>query len=452
MEQPSPATIPARDIYTVSRLNREAKLLLEGGFPPLWIEGEISNLSRPASGHVYFSLKDAQAQVRCAFFRQHQRLLRLTLKDGLHILARARVSLYEGRGNYQIIIEYLEEAGEGALRLAFDVLKQRLSQEGLFDIAHKKSLPRLPRRLGIITSPSGAVLHDMLTTLRRRFPAIPVLVYPVPVQGAGAAEKIATAIKLAGDQRDCDALILARGGGSLEDLWVFNEEAVARAIHACPIPIVSGIGHETDFTIADMTADARAPTPTAAAEMLSPDQQEWLAQFERLETRLFTSMHGLLRGRNQHVDWLAARLVHPRHRIVLMQQSLKTLGQRLFLAQTTGLRHARAELLAAMALLLQHTPRSRLHALQQENEHLHARLVSGMKRGMELGHARLRERMQTLHALSPLATLERGYAIVQRADTSAIVTDATRIRTGERVQARLSRGRLECVVEKTRED
>ena len=452
MEQPSPATIPARDIYTVSRLNREAKLLLEGGFPPLWIEGEISNLSRPASGHVYFSLKDAQAQVRCAFFRQHQRLLRLTLKDGLHILARARVSLYEGRGNYQIIIEYLEEAGEGALRLAFDVLKQRLSQEGLFDIAHKKSLPRLPRRLGIITSPSGAVLHDILTTLRRRFPAIPVLVYPVPVQGAGAAEKIATAIKLAGDQRDCDALILARGGGSLEDLWVFNEEAVARAIHACPIPIVSGIGHETDFTIADMTADARAPTPTAAAEMLSPDQQEWLAQFERLETRLFTSMHGLLRGRNQHVDWLAARLVHPRHRIVLMQQSLKTLGQRLFLAQTTGLRHARAELLAAMALLLQHTPRSRLHALQQENEHLHARLVSGMKRGMELGHARLRERMQTLHALSPLATLERGYAIVQRADTSAIVTDATRIRTGERVQARLSRGRLECVVEKTRED
>ncbi|MDH3310273.1 MAG: exodeoxyribonuclease VII large subunit [Gammaproteobacteria bacterium] len=452
MEQPSPATIPARDIYTVSRLNREAKLLLEGGFPPLWIEGEISNLSRPASGHVYFSLKDAQAQVRCAFFRQHQRLLRLTLKDGLHILARARVSLYEGRGDYQIIIEYLEEAGEGALRLAFDVLKQRLSQEGLFDIAHKKSLPRLPRRLGIITSPSGAVLHDILTTLRRRFPAIPVLVYPVPVQGAGAAEKIATAIKLAGDQRDCDALILARGGGSLEDLWVFNEEAVARAIHACPIPIVSGIGHETDFTIADMTADARAPTPTAAAEMLSPDQQEWLAQFERLETRLFTSMHGLLRGRNQHVDWLVARLVHPRHRIVLMQQSLKTLGQRLFLAQTTGLRHARAELLAAMALLLQHTPRSRLHALQQENEHLHARLVSGMKRGMELGHARLRERMQTLHALSPLATLERGYAIVQRADTSAIVTDATRIRTGERVQARLSRGRLECVVEKTRED
>jgi exodeoxyribonuclease VII large subunit len=452
MEQPSPVAIPARDIYTVSRLNREAKILLEGGFPPLWIEGEISNLSRPASGHVYFSLKDAQAQVRCAFFRQHQRQLRLTLKDGLHILARARVSLYEGRGDYQIIIEYLEEAGEGALRLAFDALKQRLSQEGLFDIAHKKSLPRLPRWLGVITSPSGAVLHDILTTLRRRFPAIPVLVYPVPVQGAGAAEKIAATIKLAGEQRDCDALILARGGGSLEDLWAFNEETVARAIHACPIPIVSGIGHETDFTIADMAADARAPTPTAAAEMLSPDQQEWLTQFERLETRLLASILGLLRNQNQHIDWLAARLVHPRHRILLLQQGLKSLAQRVYLAQAAVLRHAHAQWQATMAQLLQNTPKPRLQTLQRDNKHLHSRLVTGMERQLELAHSRLRERMQTLHALSPLATLERGYAIVRRPDTGAIVTDAGRIRAGERVQARLARGHLDCVVEKTRED
>ena len=304
MEQPAPAATPFRDVYTVSRLNREAKAVLETGFPPIWIEGEISNLSRPASGHVYFSLKDAQAQVRCAFFRQHQRLLGIALKDGLHVLARARVSLYEGRGDYQLIIEYLEEAGEGALRRAFDALKQRLLQEGLFDVAHKKPLPRLPRRLGIITSPSGAVLHDILTTLRRRFPGIAVLVFPVPVQGEGAAEKIAKAIRLAGERGDCDALILARGGGSLEDLWAFNEEIVARAIYACPIPVVSGVGHETDFTIADMVADARAPTPTAAAEMLSPDQQEWLAQFARFEARLATGMQGRLRSRQQHLDWL----------------------------------------------------------------------------------------------------------------------------------------------------
>ncbi len=452
MEQPSPVAVPPRDIYTVSRLNREAKVLLEGGFPPLWIEGEISNLSRPASGHVYFSLKDAQAQVRCAFFRQHQRLLRLTLKDGLHILARARVSLYEGRGDYQIIIEYLEEAGAGALRRAFDALKQRLSQEGLFDIARKKPLPRLPRRLGIVTSPSGAVLHDILTTLRRRFPAIPVLVYPVPVQGAGAAEKIAAAIRLAGEQLDCDALILARGGGSLEDLWAFNEEAVARAICACPVPVVCGVGHETDFTIADMAADARAPTPTAAAEMLSPDQQEWLAQFGRLEARLASSLLGHLRGRNQHIDWLAARLVHPRNRIALLQQRLKALAQRLYLARTASLRQAHSELAAMLARMHRHSPLPRLQALTLTQRHWQARLVNAMKRRRETAESRLRQLMQTLHALSPLATLDRGYAIVQRPDSGAVVTDAGKVRPGERVRARLARGRLDCLVERSHGD
>jgi exodeoxyribonuclease VII large subunit len=452
MEQPAPAATPFRDVYTVSRLNREAKAVLEGGFPPLWIEGEISNLSRPASGHVYFSLKDAQAQVRCAFFRQHQRRLGLALRDGLHVLARARVSLYEGRGDYQLIVEYLEEAGEGAWRRAFDALKQRLSQEGLFDVAHKKPLPKLPRRLGIITSPSGAVLHDILTTLRRRFPGIAVLVFPVPVQGEGAAEKIAGAIRLAGERGDCDALILARGGGSLEDLWAFNEEIVARAIYVCPIPVISGIGHETDFTIADMVADARAPTPTAAAEMLSPDRQEWLAQFARLEARLITSMRSHLRNRQQHLDWLGARLVHPRNRITLLQQNLKSLAQRLYLAQTASQRQARSELQALTARLHQHSPRPQLQALALTQHHWQARLVTAMKHRLELADSRLRQLMQSLHTLSPLATLERGYAIVQRPDTGAVVTDAGKVRPGERVRARLARGRLDCLVEKSRGD
>jgi exodeoxyribonuclease VII large subunit len=452
MEQPAPAATPFRDVYTVSRLNREAKAVLEGGFPPLWIEGEISNLSRPASGHVYFSLKDAQAQVRCAFFRQHQRRLGLALRDGLHVLARARVSLYEGRGDYQLIVEYLEEAGEGALRRAFDALKQRLSQEGLFDVAHKKPLPKLPRRLGIITSPSGAVMHDILTTLRRRFPGIAVLVFPVPVQGEGAAEKIAGAIRLAGERGDCDALILARGGGSLEDLWAFNEEIVARAIYVCPIPVISGIGHETDFTIADMVADARAPTPTAAAEMLSPDRQEWLAQFARLEARLITSMRSHLRNRQQHLDWLGARLVHPRNRITLLQQNLKSLAQRLYLAQTASQRQARSELQALTARLHQHSPRPQLQALALTQHHWQARLVTAMKHRLELADSRLRQLMQSLHTLSPLATLERGYAIVQRPDTGAVVTDAGKVRPGERVRARLARGRLDCLVEKSRGD
>ena len=452
MEQRSPATTPLRDIYTVSRLNREAKVLLEGSFPPIWIEGEISNLSRPASGHVYFSLKDAQAQVRCAFFRQHQRLLGIALKDGLHVLARARVSLYEGRGDYQIIIEYLEEAGEGALRRAFDALKRRLLQEGLFDVAHKKPLPRLPRRLGIITSPSGAVLHDILTTLRRRFPGIAVLVYPVPVQGEGAGEKIADAIRIAGKRGDCDALILARGGGSLEDLWAFNEETVARAIYACPIPIVCGVGHETDFTIADMVADARAPTPTAAAEMLSPDRQEWLAQFARFEARLFTGVQGQLRSHQQHLDWLGARLVHPRNRIALLQQNLSALAQRLYLAEKTILRQARSEMQTIIARLHYQSPQPRLQALTLNHRHLYARLATGMKRRLELANSRMHQLMQNLHTLSPLATLERGYAIVQHSDSSAIVTDARKIKSGERVQARLAHGQLDCLVEKTHED
>ncbi len=452
MEQPSPAATSFRDIYTVARLNREAKTILEGSFPPLWIEGEISNLSRPASGHVYFSLKDAQAQVRCAFFRQYQRLLGIALKDGLHVLLRARVSLYEGRGDYQIIVEYLEEAGAGALRRAFDALKERLAREGLFDAAHKQPLPRLPNRIGIITSPSGAVLHDIVTTLRRRFPAIAVLVYPVPVQGEGAAEKIAAALRLAGARRDCDALILARGGGSLEDLWPFNEEIVARAIHACPLPIVSGVGHETDFTIADMAADARAPTPTAAAEMLSPDQQEWLAQFARIEARLIAVMRDRLRNRSQHLDWLGARLVHPRNRIALLQQRLTALARGLHLAQIAHLRRAHSEWQAATARLLRQTPLPRLRALALDNRHLYARLVTAMNRSRERAEARLRQVMQTMHALSPLATLERGYAIVQRPDTGVVIADAASVKAGDRVQARLARGSLDCIVEKTREN
>lgn len=452
MEQLPLAATPLRDIYTVSRLNREAKQLLESSFPPVWIEGEISNVSRPASGHVYFSLKDAQAQVRCCFFRQHHRLLGIALKDGLHVLARARVSLYEGRGDYQIIIEYLEEAGEGALRRAFDTLKLRLAQEGLFDVAHKKALPRLPSRLGIITSPSGAVLHDILTTLRRRFPAIGVRVYPVPVQGEGAAERIANAIRVAGERYDCDALILARGGGSLEDLWPFNEEIVARAIYGCPVPIVSGVGHETDFTIADMVADARAPTPTAAAEMLSPDQGEWLTQFARLEARLSMAMQGRLRQRQQHLDWLNARLVHPRNQLALLRQGLGACAQRLYRAQITQLRHARAELQALIARLHQHSPQPRLRALRQDHRHLHSRLVNGMQRRLESGHAHLRQIMHTLNALSPLATLERGYSIVSDSATGAIVTDAGRVKPGVRVRAKLARGAIDCRVEESHED
>src|SRR5512147_1118918 len=245
---------PPRDIFTISRLNREARTLLEHGRGSVWLTGEISNLSRPTSGHWYFSLKDESAQVRCAMFRQRNLLVRFPVKDGSRVLARGRVSLYEARGEFQVVVEHLEEAGEGLLRRRFEELKQRLGAEGLFDERHKRPLPRLPRRIGVITSPTGAALRDILHVLARRFPAAAVLVYPVPVQGDSAPREIEQALRLATLRRDCDVLIVARGGGSLEDLWAFNDEAVARAMFACPIPIVSGVGHETDFTIADLVA------------------------------------------------------------------------------------------------------------------------------------------------------------------------------------------------------
>jgi exodeoxyribonuclease VII large subunit len=446
----SPA--PERDVFSVSRLNREAKALLEGSFPLLWVEGELSNLSRPASGHLYFSLKDAQAQVRCALFRGSQRHVSVTPKDGMQVLVRARVSLYEGRGDYQLIVETLEEAGEGALRRAYEQLRNRLAQEGLFDGAHKKPLPRLPKRIGIITSPSGAVLHDILTTLKRRFPAIPVLLHPVPVQGEGAAQKIAAMIQIAGQRRDCDVLILARGGGSLEDLWAFNEEVVARAIHACPIPVVCGVGHETDVTIADFVADARAPTPTAAAEMLSPHQSDWLAALEQKEQRLVRLLRDRLRAAQQHLDYLSTRLVHPRERLARLNERLQTLGTRLRLAQFHVRERTAHTLLALHARLLQRNPQAQLREQQLRNRHLHTQLGNTMRRVLERAQERMTRTVQALDTLSPLATLARGYAILENPATGAVVHAAGDMQPGDAVRARLAHGLLDCRVEKVRSD
>ena len=448
----APASSAERDVYSISRLNREAKALLEGHFPLLWIEGEISNLARPASGHLYFSLKDSQAQIRCALFKGSQRGLGCVPKDGMQVLVRARVSLYEGRGEFQLIVETLEEAGEGALRRAFEILKKRLAAEGLFDPAHKKPLPTLPKRIGIITSPTGAALRDVLTTLRRRFPAIGVLVYPVPVQGEGAADKIAAAIRLAGERRDCDALILARGGGSLEDLWPFNEEVVARAIYACPLPLVCGVGHETDFSIADWVADARAPTPTAAAEMLSPNQDEWLAQFVYLETRLLRLMGDRISARQQRLDWLSGRIVHPRERIARMQQRLADLTKRMRLAQIATQRVANTRWQALTARLYRRHPEIALREWRLRFQHMQTLLATGMRQNLQRQQQRVQLAAHRLDALSPLATLQRGYAIVRRADNNLIVRNTRDIAPGERLQARLAQGSLLCVVDKIQAD
>jgi len=443
---PSDPTSYERDIYTVSRLNREAKALLEGSFPLLWVEGELSNLSRPASGHLYFTLKDAQAQVRCALFRGYQRGLATTPRDGMQVLVRARVSLYEGRGDYQLIVESLEEAGEGALRRAFEALRRRLAEEGLFDPAYKKPLPRLPRRIGVITSESGAVVHDILTTLRRRFPAIPVLLHPVPVQGEGAAEKIAAMIRLADRRRDCDVLILARGGGSLEDLQAFNDEIVARAIHACGLPVVCGVGHESDVTIADFVADARAPTPTAAAELLSPHQEDWLATFVRHEQHLVRRMRDVLRNTAQRTDYLGARLIHPRDRLRRLAERLDAQRRHLQAAQLALLATARHRIVGLQARLHQHNPLTRIRSQLLRADHDRARLVQAVRHRFARAHEQLTQRLRTLDALSPLATLARGYAIAETTDHQ-LLRSATQVAPGDPLHLHLARGSIDCRVE-----
>lgn len=436
-----------RDVYSVSRLNRAAKRLLEDGFPSfVWVEGEISNLACPTSGHIYFSLKDNQAQIRCALFRPQLRKLDAPPKDGMQVLVRARVSLYEGRGEFQLIVEELEEAGEGALRRALETLKRRLTQDGLFELAHKKPLPQLPKRIGIITSPTGAVLHDIVITLRRRFPAIPVLLYPIPVQGGEAAREIATTINLASARRDCEALILARGGGSLEDLWAFNEEAVVRAVFACGVPIVCGIGHETDVTLADLVADVRAPTPTAAAELLSPDQHEWAGYYREKENRLSKLIRETLVTRQQRLDLLNARLVHPSQRITLLLERLQNLERRLHSATSTCLHSASAALATMCVRLGQVSPEARINDLAQRCANLNGRLLIGIQHTLDRCRQRLRAVTQNLHTLSPLATLERGYSIIEKSDASTIIRDAREVKSGDPVTARLARGRLGCVV------
>ncbi len=439
-----------RDVYTPARLNREARTLLERGLPSLWLEGEISNLSRPSSGHWYFSLKDASAQLRCAMFRQKNMLTRFTPKDGMHVLARGRVSLYEPRGDYQFILEHLEDAGEGALKRQFEILKARLAAAGLFAPEHKKPLPLMPKRIGVITSPTGAALRDILNILRRRFPAIPVLIYPVPVQGKGAAEEIAGAINLAVARAECDVLILARGGGSLEDLWSFNEEVVAHAIFASTIPIVSGVGHEIDFTIADFVADLRAPTPSGAAELVVPDRDEWLRNFAVLERRMLAQMGRTLTGHNENLLWVQRRLerVHPGMRLRQHAQRLDELEQRMVRALKQVASERRVLWHELAGRLRQASPALRLAALRGQLAGLEIQIQSQVRSRLARLSGALATAARTLNAVSPLATLDRGYAIVVDGQ-GRVAMDANHLVKGERIEARLARGTVSAIVEGT---
>lgn len=437
-----------RQVYSVSRLNAEARGLLEENFSLIWVEGELSNFARPTSGHWYFSLKDNQAQVRCAMFRMRNMHLSFTPRDGMQVLLRARVSLYEGRGEFQLIGEHMEDAGDGALRRAFDRVKQRLAAAGLFDAVHKKPLPALPRKIGVITSPTGAALRDILSCLRRRFPAIPVLIYPVPVQGLESADKVARMIRQADARAECDVLIVSRGGGSLEDLWAFNEESVAQAIYACSIPIVTGIGHEIDFTIADLVADQRAATPSAAAELISPDRLEWLQLLTRLQNRLVLRQHTTLAQKRQLFGWLKRRLRHPGQRLSSQTQRLDDLEQRLNLAQRSLYRHGKSRLAELQARLQRHTPIHKLRQLSLTRGNLAHRMLSGFDCKLGKARSRLGLLARALDAVSPLAILGRGYAIIYKLPGRTVLRSVCDIAPGDEIEARLAHGSLLCKVNK----
>ena len=404
-----------------------ARETLERSFPLFWVAGEISNLTRAASGHWYFSLKDERAQVRCVMFRNRNSALDWIPREGDHVEARALVTLYEARGDFQLTIEALQRAGLGTLFEAFERLKAKLEKEGLFDPARKRPLPAHPCQIGIITSPDAAALRDVLTTLRRRMPGIPVVLYPTPVQGKGAAELIARAIRMAGERDECEVLIVCRGGGSIEDLWQFNEEVVARAIAESPVPVISGVGHETDFTIADFVADRRAPTPPAAAELATPDRQALLQSANALHLRLRRQMQHLLYQRMQQTDYLARRLVHPGEKI---RQQQERLG------------HLQARLNAAL-LRLTERAQARFQPLPQ-------RLLAAQARDFQRKHDRLLRIEQNLRHLSPNSVLERGYSLVQQADGS-IVRDSSRIAPAEPLTVTFARGQAEVRVEKIRD-
>jgi exodeoxyribonuclease VII large subunit len=439
----------SRDIWSVSRLNAEVRAVLDGSFPLVWVQGEISNLSQPASGHLYFSLKDAGAQVRCALFRQKRRLLALSPANGQQVLVRARVGLYEPRGDFQLLVEHLEPAGEGALRIELERRKRRLAAEGLFDEALKRPLPRFARRVGLITSASGAAVHDLLTVLGRRLPLLPVLIYPAQVQGDGAAASLIDALDLANRRRDCDLLILARGGGSLEDLMAFNDEGLVRAIRASAIPVLTGIGHEVDLSLADLAADRRAATPSAAAELATPsvDQLRQLLQTaaQRLaaaERRQLTTLGHKLAHAVRHL-----RLLHPSARLQQVSQTLDRLEQRMTTTLAARLGTAGAALHATRARLLRATPGRRLASEASALQRLQTRLHGAGAQLAAVRHERLAATAQRLHALSPLATLARGYAIVNLLETGELVRDADSVPDGARIKVTCMHGRLIAKVE-----
>ncbi len=438
-------TAPA--CLSVSALNRLVKTCLETNFPAIWLEGEVSNFKHYPSGHMYFKLKDKDAQVNCVFFAGANRLCRFKLEDGLHIRVRAKISLYPERGDYQLIIDVAEAAGDGALRLAFERLQAKLREEGLFDASRKRPLPALSRTVGLITSTQGAVVKDMVTTLKRRFPAIGIIIYPAQVQGLAAVPSLVMAIQTANLRMECDVLIVARGGGSLEDLQAFNDEQVARAIAHASLPIISAVGHETDVTIADLVADLRAPTPTAAAELVSPQVTEWLANIQAMQVKLIKALTQQLRSLAVNLSHMQARLKHPGQRLLEQGQQLDQFWQRLCQAWQLSAHRWQLALVQQQHALQHLSPQTQLETLQQQLQGHLQQLKHHMLARCQQYRLMWEGKVAELDVLSPLQTLARGYSITTDAASGKVITSSEQVSAGQALQIRLAKGAVSCHVD-----
>ena len=439
-----------RRIYTVSQLNAEVKQLLQNNFFSIWIEGELSNIAQPASGHIYFSLKDEEAQVRCAMFRSANRKLEFDPENGMHVLIKARVGLYEPRGEYQLTVEHMEEAGVGILQRKFEELKHKLSQECLFDEAHKQALPAYPHKVSVVTSTSGAAIKDIISVLRRRYPILAIQIYAVPVQGDESADAIVHAIQSINEEQDCDLIILTRGGGSIEDLWSFNEEKVARAIYASKLPVVTGIGHEIDFTIADFVADLRAPTPSAAAEIIVPHQDDLIETLEQFKNSLHYILQDQLTSFHQTIDWISQRLesLHPQQLLQRNKERLIELRRRAFSAIILKL-FTGQDLLTKLSMRFENkSPKFRILELDIKLNNVHKDLYRLVTNMLEQRNSQLTALSRTLGAVSPLGTLERGYAIVTSEENGQIIHNIEQVSENEKILIQLATGRLGALINK----
>ena len=433
----------SQHIYKVSDLTKEVRLLLEASYPAVWVEGEISNLARPASGHLYFTLKDEKSQLRCAFFRSRMNRLDLRPEDGMKVRIKAQVSLYESRGDFQLIVSHLEEAGAGDLQAAFEKLKQKLNDEGLFSADYKKPLPLYPKSIGIVTSATGAVIQDIISTCERRYPIVKLVLYPVQVQGDKAANDIIKSLKSA-DTNDHDVLIIGRGGGSLEDLWAFNNEQLAREIFACNTPIISAVGHDVDFTIADFVADVRAPTPTAAGELATPDAMQLIAQFEQFENKMTLLIKNQINNRTQQTDILQYRLTHPQKKLSAWMQLNAQLCERLKASMTNKLQQKLTIINNLNHLIKVKSPDILLKQIDLRLNQLTQQLSNTVALQLNQNNSKLDSMRDKLITVSPQSTLERGYAIVTQPPDNTILKSVKRVKPSSKINIQLADGNFDA--------